>query len=182
MKIIFFILFFYCSNVFGQSIAKDSILITAHTPKKAAFWSIIIPGAGQIYNQYYSPKGRYGAYWKVPLIYVALVGSGSLFLDAIRTESEIRTEYNNRQENKIVTPSIKWENYTSNDLILLHESAVRKRTMFGFLVGGIYALQILEASIDAHFLHFDISPNITMQLQPTYLQRTAGIQLTFNFN
>ena len=182
MKIIFFILFFYCSNVFGQSIAKDSILITAHTPKKAAFWSSIIPGAGQIYNQYYSPKGRYGAYWKVPLIYVALVGSGSLFLDAIRTESEIRTEYNNRQENKIVTPSIKWENYTSNDLILLHESAVRKRTMFGLLVGGIYALQILEASIDAHFLHFDISPNITMQLQPTYLQRTAGIQLTFNFN
>jgi hypothetical protein len=50
------------------------------------------------------------------------------------------------------------------------------------LVGGVYALQIIEASIDAHFLHFDISPNITMQVQPTYLQRTAGVQLTFNFN
>jgi hypothetical protein len=181
MKIIFFILFFYCSNVFGQSIAKDSILITAHTPKKAAFWSIIIPGAGQIYNQYYSPKGRYGAYWKVPLIYVSLLGTGSLFLDAIRSESEIRTEYYNREKNNTLISS-KWANYTANDLILLHESAVRKRTMFGLLVGGVYALQIIEASIDAHFLHFDISPNLTIQIQPTYLQRTAGLQLTFNFN
>ena len=181
MKIIFFILFFYCSNVFGQSIAKDSISITAHTPKKAAFWSIIIPGAGQIYNQYYSPKGRYGAYWKVPLIYVSLLGSGSLFLDAIRSESEIRTEYYNREGNSTLISS-KWANYTTNDLITLRESAVRKRTMFGLLVGGVYALQIIEASIDAHFLHFDISPNLTMQIQPTYLQRTAGLQLTFNFN
>jgi hypothetical protein len=188
MKLISFILFFNCFTIFGQITTKnqiyrqDSSILSKHTPKKAAFWSFIIPGAGQIYNQHYSPKGRYGAYWKVPLIYVALVGSSSLFIDAVRTESEIRTEYNNRQEIKIVTPSIKWENYTSNDLILLHESAVRKRTMYGLLVGGVYALQIIEASIDAHFLHFDISPNITMQLQPTYLQRTAGIQLTFNFN
>ncbi len=187
MKLISFILFFNCFTFFGQITTKnqtytqDSSILSKHTPKKAAFWSFIIPGAGQIYNQHYSPKGRYGAYWKVPLIYVALVGSGSLFIDAVRTESEIRTEYYNREKNSMLISS-KWANYTANDLILLHESAVRKRTMFGLLVGGIYALQIIEASIDAHFLHFDISPNITMQLQPTYLQRSAGVQLTFNFN
>jgi hypothetical protein len=181
MKILFFIFIFICFNVVGQRNSKDSIQLTAHTTKKAAFLSCIIPGAGQVYNQYYSPKGRYGAYWKVPLIYVSLLGTGSLFLNAIRTESEIRTEYFNREGNSTLISS-KWANYSTNDLITLRESAVRKRTLFGLLVGGVYALQIIEASIDAHFLHFDISPNLTMQIQPTYLQRTAGLQLTFNFN
>jgi len=181
MKIILFIFILICFNVFGQRTPQDSIQLSAHTPKKAAFLSLVIPGAGQVYNQYYSPKGRYGAYWKVPLIYASLLGTGSLFLDAIRTESEIRTEYYNREKNSELIAS-KWANYTANDLIILHESAVRKRTMFGLLVGGVYALQIIEASIDAHFLHFDISPNISLHVQPTYLQRTAGVQLTFNFN
>jgi hypothetical protein len=178
MKIVFFILFFGCFTVFGQEISNDSILISAHTPKKAAFWSLLVPGAGQIYNQYYSPKGRYGAYWKVPLIYVSLVGTGNLFINAIQSEKEIREEYTNREKGFI---SAKWENFTSSDLILLQQSAVRKRTMFGLLVGGVYALQIIEASIDAHFLHFDISPNLTMHIQPISIQRTAAIQLTFNF-
>jgi hypothetical protein len=181
MKILFFIFIFICFNVFGQRTSQDSIQLSAHTPRKAAILSFVIPGAGQVYNQYYSPKGRYGAYWKVPIIYASLFGTGSLFIDAVRMESEIRTEYYNREKNSTLI-SAKWANYTASDLITLHESAVRKRTMFGLLVGGVYALQIIEASIDAHFLHFDISPNITMQVQPTYLQRTAGVQLTFNFN
>jgi len=181
MKILLFIFIFICLNVFGQQDKQDSISLRAHSPKKAAFWSIVIPGAGQVYNQYYSPKGRYGAYWKVPLIYVTLVGTGSLFLDAVRSESEIRTEYYNREKNSaLISP--KWANYTASDLLILRENAAKKRTLFGLLVGGVYALQIIEASIDAHFLHFDISPDITMQVQPTYLQRTAGIQLTFSFH
>ena len=181
MKILFFIIFFFCTPVFGQKITKDSIQLTSHTPKKAAFWSVVIPGAGQVYNQYYSPKGRYGAYWKVPLIYVSLIGSGSLFIDAIQSEKEIRTEYYNRDLNSnLISP--KWSNYTQSDLITLHESAVRKRTMFGLLVGGVYALQIIEASVDAHFLHFDISPSLSMHVQPTVIQRTAGLQITFDFN
>lgn len=181
MKILFFIFIFISHTIFGQRTSQDSNLISSHTPKKAAFWSFVIPGAGQIYNQIHSPKGRFSAYWKVPVIYASLVTTGNLFFDAVLSEREIRTEYYNREKYNGFT-SIKWANYTTNDLILLHESAVKKRTMFGLLVGGVYALQIIEASIDAHFLHFDISPSIAMQVKPTYLQHTAGLQFTLHFN
>lgn len=181
MKIFFIIFIFISFTLFGQQSSQDSIQLIRHSPKKAAIWSFVMPGAGQIYNQLYSTKNRYGAYWKVPIIYASLIATGNLFLNAVRTESEIRTEYYNR-EKKVEQISSKWSNYTSNDLILLHESAVKKRTMFGLLVGGVYAIQIIEASIDAHFLHFDISPSITMRVKPTYIQHTAGLQLTLDFN
>lgn len=181
MKLFFFVSFFFYTSAFGQKIASDSVKISTHTPKKAALLSMLIPGSGQIYNQIYSPKGRYGAYWKVPLIYASLIGTGSLFLKAIQTEKEIKTEYYNREQNSsLISP--KWINYSASDLILLHESALKKRTMYGILFFGVYAIQAIEASIDAHFLHFDISPSITMHIQPTYYYQTAGIQLRFDLN
>ncbi len=176
MKKFFFIVFFCSLNVFGQKNVEDSLKLYSHSPQKAAFWSVVIPGAGQIYNQYYSPKGRYGAYWKVPIIYASLALTGNLFVNSIQEEKEIRTEYNNRDLGKVL--NLKWSNYTQSDLITLHESAVRKRTMFGLLFGGVYLIQVIEASVDAHFLHFDISPSISMRFQPTYYFQTAGVQLT----
>ncbi len=181
MKLILIVSFFFYTSAFGQITASDSLKLTSHTPQKAAFWSIVLPGAGQVYNQYYSPKGKYGAYWKVPLIYASLIGTGSLFLNAIQSEREIKEEYYNREKNSVLISS-KWVNYTQSDLILLHESAIRKRTMYGILFFGVYALQAIEASIDAHFLHFDISPSISLHVQPTYYYHTAGLQLRFDFN
>ena len=181
MKLFLIVSFFFYTSAFGQQVANDTVKLSSHTPRKAALWSVVIPGAGQVYNQYYSPKGKYGAYWKVPLIYASLIGTGSLFLHAIKTENEIRSEYYNREKNSALISS-KWSNYTQSDLILLHESAIRKRTMYGILVFGVYALQAIEASIDAHFLHFDISPSISMHIEPTYYYQTAGLQLRFDFN
>ncbi len=179
MRILFLLIIYYPLSVFAQSATADSILISRHTPKKAAIWSSVIPGAGQVYNQLYSPPGNYGAYWKLPLIYASLVGTGKLFYDAILSEKDIRIEYYNRESNSNLI-SDKWSNYSQADLILLHESAVRKRTMYGLLFGATYLVQVIEASVDAHFLHFDISPSLTMHVQPTYVQQTAGIQLSFS--
>ncbi len=182
MKILVFIFIFF--NVYSYSqndTVNDSIKNSYHSAKKSAFLSLIIPGAGQIYNQYYSPKGKYGAYWKVPLIYSSLFGTGKLLLDAINLEKELKVEYYNRDNsNNPISP--KWANYSQNDLIILHENAVKKRTMFMLLVGGFYALQIIDASVEAHFLHFDISPTISMQIQPSFYQNTAGLNLCINFN
>jgi hypothetical protein len=50
-----------------------------------------------------------------------------------------------------------------------------------FLTGGIYVIQIIEASIDAHFSKFDISPNLTLNIQPFYLNFNFS-GLTFALN
>jgi hypothetical protein len=181
MKIVLisvFLFSFYCNSQVKNT--SDSVHLSSHSPKRAAFLSMIIPGAGQVYNQVYSPKGKYGAYWKIPLIYVSLIGSANFVVNAFSLEKELRNEYYNREPSiNLISP--KWSNYSQSDILILHESAYRKRTFSVLLLGGLYALQVIDASIEAHFLHFDISPSIAMQIQPTYMWNTAGLQLSFNF-
>ncbi len=162
------------------SFCQDTIKPILPSPKNAAFLSLIVPGAGQVYNQIYAPTKKYNAFWKVPLIYISLVGSSSLLIDAIQKEKELKQEYYNRKNN--LPASIKWINYDSYNLVALHESATRNRNLMFFLVGGIYLIQIIDASVEAHFTHFDISPNLSLNISPTIIYRTAGINLCFNFH
>lgn len=175
------ILIISLSCIFFRSYCQDSIKpsIPPH-PKRAALLSTIIPGAGQIYNQIYAPKKKYNAYWKVPLIYGSLIGSTNLLLNAIKTEKELKQEYYNRINN--VTPSVKWVNYDKYNLLTLHNSASRNRNLLYILVGGLYILQIADASIEAHFTHYDISPNLSLDINPLLNPHATGVNLSFNLH
>ena len=48
--------------------------------KKVMIYSALLPGAGQVYNHLAMPKGKKKAFWKVPLIYAGLAGTGYLVL------------------------------------------------------------------------------------------------------
>ena len=47
-----------------------------HSVRKAAIFSAVLPGAGQVYNHLAMPKGQKKAYWKVPIIYAGLGATG----------------------------------------------------------------------------------------------------------
>ena len=55
-------------NIQTNIVVKDSVDMTAYTidplaPSKAAFYSAVLPGLGQVYNK---------KYWKVPIVYGAM--------------------------------------------------------------------------------------------------------------
>jgi len=156
--------------------AQDTIRVQPPYPKKAAILSTILPGSGQVYNGIYSTKHKYNAYWKVPLIYSSLFLAVNSLLKKIILEKEIRLEYNNRV--KLNITSYKWKSYDNYNLISLQKSVSKSRNTLFFISGGIYLLQILEASIDAHFNHFDISPNLSLKINP-YVSTFSSSGLTF---
>ena len=61
----------------------DSVL-KHHSAKKAALYSAILPGLGQIYNK---------KYWKLPIIYGALGISGSVFAYNLTNYKDLRFAY-----------------------------------------------------------------------------------------
>lgn len=166
---------FSVQNTFGQ----DSIIKTHPIPRRAAILSALIPGSGQIYNSVYSTNKTKHVLWKVPVIYASLYFAGSSLISKIKEEKDIRTEYSNRVNHNLY--SQKWIAYDNYNLVLLQQNAAKTRNTLYFITGGVYLIQILEASIDAHFSHFDISPDLSLNIQPYYSNYCiSGLSFAFN--
>jgi hypothetical protein len=160
-------------------IAQDSTKLIHPSPKRALILSAIIPGSGQVYNHIYSKKKNPHVYWKVPIIYTSLYFSSQALINKIQLEKEIRNEYSSRIDKNVFNE--KWKPYDNYNLVFLQKNAAKSRNTLYFVTGGIYLLQVLEASIDAHFSHFDISPNLSLNVHPYYSNFNFS-GLTFAFN
>ena len=125
------------------------------SPSKAAFFSAVFPGGGQIYNK---------KYWKVPLAWAAVGIPTYFYLDNNSEYKRYRTAYKQRKIGER-------DEFTLDDgteLISLTGLERAQKTLRGnrdlsllvVLLG--YVLQVVEASVNAHLLQFDASDNISI--------------------
>jgi len=123
-------------------------------PAKAAFYSAIFPGMGQVYNR---------KYWKAPIVWGAL-GTSLYFystnnkeFDRYRTAFKIREaglqdEFTNDDGSVIIS---------RNGLINAQKVLKKNRDLSLLTTVLLYVLQIVEASVNAHLLQFNTNDNIT---------------------
>lgn len=168
-----------------KSSEKDSTLIikvkdTVHSPKKAALLSLI-PGGGQIYNHLAMPKGKKKAFWKVPIIYAGLGFTGYKAIQNHIIQRDLKAEYLYRVE--FETPNLqKYAQYDDQGVLILFEDARRSRDLMIFAFIAVYGLNILDAYVEAHFVNFDISKDLTLSLKPRMHDfQTPGLSLSLNF-
>lgn len=152
------------------------------SPAKAAFYSAVLPGLGQAYNK---------KYWKIPIVYVA-IGTGVYFyLNNNKEYNRYRDAYKSRlagftndefyldgQGNQLSTPRV------SDDGLLRAQKLFRRNKELSLLVTiGIYALNIIDANVDAHLLQYNVDENLS--LAPHYklneIDATGNLGLTLNF-
>jgi hypothetical protein len=155
----------------------DSAL-KAHSPRKAAIRSAILPGWGQIYNK---------KYWKLPIVYGALGTSGGIFFYNLKNYKDTRFAYRvkyNMQYNQ--TDSALYSLIRANLRPLDIESLKYYRNSFRrdidysvlfFLI--LWGLNVVDATVDAHLKSFDVSPDLSFRFKPGYSEtaRTSGLSL-----
>ncbi len=150
--------------------------------KKATTLACICPGAGQIYNK---------SYWKVPFV----VGGFAAMIYCI--------DWNNRGYQRFKTAyarRARYENdptsYTgpltgdmsiqAKTLKTYKDSYRRNRDLCIILTAGLYVLQIVDAHVDAHLKDYDISDDLSMDLEPMvdypYVPGAGGHRPVFGFN
>ena len=183
-KIIFIGLFLFISGnntVFGQSkteavlVAKDTLKsnnIDPLTPAKAAFYSAVLPGLGQAYNK---------KYWKIPLVYGALGTSIYFYIDSNKKYHQYRDAYKSRLEG-----------YTTDDLAFLDNNRLiaeqkfyqRNRDLSALITLAFYALNILDANVDAALIQFNVDENLSVRpvLYPNDVTLKTNIGLTLNYS
>lgn len=174
---LFCLLFFTPTTSFGQKAESDSLTaLYKKRANKAALYSALLPGAGQVYNK---------KYWKVPIL---AAGFGTLiyFIDFNNDYyQEYKTAYANRIDGDSLTTD-NYPNYTVNDLSVRKDYYRRNRDLCIILVGGVYVLNIIDAYVDAQLKGFDISDNLSMKISPSLqlsrdIEPISGLRVTFTF-
>jgi hypothetical protein len=133
-------------------------------PSKAAFYSAILPGMGQAYNQ---------RYWKVPIVWGAI--GGSIYMYTFNNDSyqRFRTAFKRRQAgftddefydlNNGILPSL-----DVDDLEYQQERFQRDRDLWLVVAIGMYALNIVDANVDAHLKQFNIDDDLSIDFEPYF--------------
>ena len=191
-KIILVLCFaFTASNLFAQ---KDSVKVKdvkikgeikiekggvydALAPSKAAFYSAIFPGMGQIYNK---------KYWKAPIVWGALAIPTYYYLLNNNSYKRYRRAYKLRKNGEIDEfTSESGEILISLETLERAQDQLRENRDMSILTGVIlYVLQIVEASVNAHLLQFNTDDDLS--LRPSLIMNPVrfeapSIGLTLNY-
>ena len=160
---IFFICTLISLSISSQKIQKDK------SPKKAAIYSAVIPGAGQIYTK---------KYWKVPVIYGGLITSAYYINESNDLYQLYKSTYLNRLDGDFNDNL----NYSDSDLRTLTEHYRRNREVSALLFTLTYILNIVDASVNAHLFDYDVSEDLSLHIQPVYFSKenASGFSLFFN--
>jgi len=140
-------------------------------PKKAAIYSAILPGAGQVYTK---------KYWKVPIIYAGLITSAYYINESNDFYQLYKTTYLNRLEG--INDDEFIGVYTDGNLLTLTNHYRRNREVSTLLFALTYILNIVDASVNAHLFDYDVSEDLSLHIQPIYFSKenVTGLSLSFN--
>ncbi|MBK9291198.1 MAG: hypothetical protein IPM52_06200 [Bacteroidetes bacterium] len=142
----------------AQKPANDTLAsANQHSPHKASVYSAVLPGLGQIYNR---------KYWKVPIVYA---GIGAFTYAGILNRNEYRMAreaFTYVSQGETYPTDNKYIKYPANDIITIRDYYRRNMEVSFLLLGVWYALNIIDATVDAHFFYYDVSEDLVLQIRP----------------
>jgi hypothetical protein len=172
--------------IYGQELPADTVSTQpiqtdgeveeeVHSPKKAAIYSAVLPGFGQAYNK---------KYWKIPLVYGGFAAFGYFIGFNNKNYQVSKNAYSDLTDEDPSTDSymeleqIIYYNLDNpsevenlkNGLLRRQDYYRRNRDLLVILTIGFYGLNIIDASVDAHFFNWDISDDLALRWQPTLNQ------------
>lgn len=160
--------FTYILNIMDARMDALTANREKHSPVKAAYYSALVPGLGQAYNN---------KYWKIPLVY----GVGSFFLFRYNRINSIYRYTNSRYVEAITSDddnSLRDQETLKSELDQL--SIDKERQIINLFL--IYVMNIVDATVDAHFTGFSVDDDINVSMTPQFNPglRTTGFQVTLH--
>ena len=162
--------------------------------KRAMWLSLVLPGAGQIYNR---------KYWKLPIIYGGFVGCTYAIIWNNQMYHDYSQAYMDIMDDDPTTQSynqflhlgatVDASNLSRYQTIFKNrkDRYRRWRDLATFVMIGVYAFSVIDAYVDASLSEFDVSDDLTLRFEPTVLSdrrsanplksTTLGLQCSLTF-
>lgn len=155
----------------------DALIVHSHgvqSPLAAMVCSGLLPGLGQVYN---------GSYWKIPIIY----GAGFYLVSNIVRYNVLYERY----QTALVAlldddPSTtdEWQGKRSQrDLEYRVDYYRRERDFNAILLALLYAMNVIDAYVDAHLFYWNVDSNLALRMSPEVrpLQGQRDLALSMRF-
>ncbi|TMU57085.1 DUF5683 domain-containing protein [Flagellimonas algicola] len=145
-----------------EEVTYEKRKINPLAPSKAAFFSAIVPGLGQIYNK---------RYWKAPIVWGA-IGTGIYVYSFNNTEyNRARDAFKRRRvglEDEFfdITGDGEGPDFSLEALQDAQERAQRDRDLALLITIAMYALNIIDANVDAHLKQYNVDENLAIDFKP----------------
>ncbi|WP_299103362.1 DUF5683 domain-containing protein [uncultured Alistipes sp.] len=152
--------------------------------KKATTLACIFPGAGQIYNR---------SYWKVPFVVggfasmIYCIDWNNRGFQRFKKAYNLLADYEQNPDKYPNGPTDEFQGrYSASYIKNMRDNFRRNRDLCIIISGALYALQIIDAHVDAHLKDYDISDDLTMNLEPLvdypYIPSMNANRPVFGFN
>lgn len=186
--------------------AIEQIVKKPHSPHKATLMAMALPGSGQIYNK---------QWWKVPILYGGIAADLYGIVWNQKRFKEYRNAYvewvqytealaenpdtpypSNPAWDKIpksfdvqTDPYLQTDGgrtWFKNTLNNRKTSFKRNRDLCYIIMAAIYAVNVIDATVYAHFYDFEIDDDLSFHIQPSSSYSPIsggciGLTLTLNF-
>jgi hypothetical protein len=166
-------------SLYGQQkqAATDSLKILPdslqpHSVKKATLLSAALPGAGQWYNK---------KHWKIPIIYAGMGACVYFAVENDRQYQQFLQAFLDRTDGDSTTVDPYVGIYTDPAQLIELQDTYRQWRDLSIIIGvAVYALNILDAHVDAHLYDFNVNKNLSLRLEPAAWRMPAGGAIGFN--
>lgn len=167
-----------------------------HSPTKATVYAALVPGLGQIYNQ---------KYWKLPIVYGGVTSlvyfyqrndfrynyfrdgyNNTMALQKLEANKDQMTETDYNAQKAVLVSKLGSLNGRSSETLRMYKNSYRRDRDFVVILSGLfYIMTIMDANVDAHFFDYDISNNLSFNIQPQIstqqiASRQSGFGLSLN--
>ncbi len=154
-------------------------------PTRAVWMSALFPGLGQVYNR---------CYWKLPIIIGGYLGlayatswNNGMLTDYTRAYRDIMdNDPSTKSYMDFFPPTIQESDldktWLTNVLRSRKNYFRRNRDLCIIAMVGVYLLAMVDAYVDASLSHFDISPDLSMDISPAIFQEVRGMKPSVGIN
>ncbi len=159
-----------------DSIPSKAKMQKRHSAKRAAWMSAVLPGLGQVYNK---------RWWKVPIIYAGFAGLSYGIYHFSTNYTGYRKAYRIQVDGDSSTFASFKGISDPDELKIYRDSNKQNLDIMAIITAVWYALNIVDAVVDAHLFHWNMDDNLALDLHPvvpSYFNNTAAIGISFQFS
>ncbi len=142
----------------ADSLLADSIAMAAppkvKSSSKALMYALVLPGLGQGYNE---------KYWKMPIVWAAMGAAGWAII------------YNTNEYKGAINDYAQLPDDTNQRYL---EWWRRNMELSYIAMIAIYALQVVDAYVDAQLYSWDVNDNLSLRVSPSLQPLLAPTSLT----